>query len=73
MTKTYFKIAISIQRRATWLTIVTLILLAGGCVSNDSEVQMDNPALSAYVKLIMPIGIEIKPHWTKPGQLFRHR
>lgn len=66
MTKTYTTTAISIQRRAAWLTTVALILTAGGCASNDREVQMDNPALAAYVKLIMPIGIEIKPHWTKP-------
>ncbi len=47
------------------LTIATLCC-TGGCQDRGADVQLDNPELAEFVRLIMPKTIEIQHYLTKP-------
>jgi len=42
------------------------LLLSAGCQGPAASVQLDNPELSAFVRLLMPAKIEIQHYLTKP-------
>jgi len=39
---------------------------AGGCQERGADMQLDNPELAAFVRLMMPAKIEIQHYLTKP-------
>lgn len=46
--------------------VVGTLLLSAGCQGPAASVQLDNPELSAFVRLMMPAKIEIQHYLTKP-------
>ena len=46
--------------------VVGTLLLSAGCQGPAASVQLDNPELSAFVRLLMPAKIEIQHYLTKP-------